>query len=82
MRRLLSFFRGPSFARLALGRIGLFLVPVLLAGRCHFASPLPQLPNRITQPVDTSQVQPLPNHHPLWASTRQQTSAWFRQTFL
>ncbi len=32
------------------------------------ASPQPQLPNRITQPVDTSQVQPLPNHHPLWAS--------------
>ena len=53
----------------ARGRIGLSLASVLLAAAA-FAGPLPQLPatNRITQPVDTSQVQPLPNHHPLWAS--------------
>ncbi len=56
----------------ALGRIGLFLVPVLVAA-ATFASPQPQLPNRITQPVDTSQVQPLPNHHPLWANSANQT---------
>jgi len=53
----------------ARGRIGLSLASVLLA-TAAVASPLPQLPaaNRITQPVDTSQVQALPNHHPLWAT--------------
>lgn len=54
----------------AFGKIGLPLAFVLLTGAA-FAAPLPQLPatNRITQTVDTSQLQPLPNHHPLWANS-------------
>jgi subtilase family serine protease len=53
-----------------LGKIGLPFASVLLAAAA-FASPPSQLQstNRITQPVDTSQLQALPNHHPLWATT-------------
>ena len=35
---------------------------VLAAGAAHA-----QIPDRITQPIDSAVVQPLPNHHPLWA---------------
>jgi len=51
-------------------RVSLSLASVLLAAAA-FTAPVvsAQAINRITQTVDISNSQPLPSHHPLWAST-------------
>src|SRR5208282_1217978 len=64
-------FRSPKTAcqRIALLAASVLLVAALFPGKQLSA----QAVNRITQPVDASRLQPLPNHHPLWASTANNT---------
>jgi len=56
------------------GKQRLLRVPVLLAGLAVACAALgAQTPNRITQAVDTAQVQALPHHLPQWANAANHT---------
>lgn len=64
---------GSGFARQSVLRAPLLaaIMAALLAGMGLRA----QTPNRITQPLDTTRVQALPHHHPLWANAANDTGA-------
>ena len=69
-------FSSPLLSRHAISRrwIKLPLVPLLLAAIGLAAPALSaQIANRIPQSIDTSRLQALPNHHPLWASAANDT---------
>jgi subtilase family serine protease len=76
VRSFLAFFISPqnSRSRNTFSRVRLHSALALFAAAA-FASPAmyAQSANRITQSVDASRAQTLPNHHPLWASSENST---------
>ena len=70
------FFRSSLLPRSSVAsRRTLLLVASVLLAIAAFAGPAlsAQAVNRITQALDTSQAEPLPHHHPLWASPANST---------